>query len=313
LCSKNPPTEPCRQAAEVEAWLRSPQLDVIGAANTPGGMQGAKLLTMAVPAPEGRIVFRAKWRAYSTASMVNDPRKELAAYAFQKLILDPHQYVVPPTAGRCFDLQHYRSSVDKEAQGSFGVSCVYGILSYWLERVTEVEKAGDEGILADNELLDSRLFKENQVYRHSVASVNLMATLVNHGDAHGKQFLLTKQARVFSVDNSIAFESVKNPMLLFRDDWSKIQVPAVPKSVIERLRRVNDDQLAKLAVIEQYTKREGQLVPIPLTGVAGSADSGLRQIGNEIQLGLTRAELDGLRERIGELLEDVEDGDVKTF
>src|SRR5215510_13639937 len=117
----------CNSAEAVESWLRAPSLQIVGSAPTPGGQQGAKLLTLTVPRGTGSIVFRAKWRSLDTESLINDPRKELGAYAVSKLFLDPDEYVVPPTSGHCFELDHYRRRVSEHAEPSFageGVRCV---------------------------------------------------------------------------------------------------------------------------------------------------------------------------------------------
>src|SRR5688500_15573569 len=93
LCTQPQPAEPCRAPADVEAALRDPNLLVLGAAETPQGRQGARILTLAVPRASGRFVFRAKWRAHSTLSTLSDPRRELGAHAVPRLFLEPPAYV----------------------------------------------------------------------------------------------------------------------------------------------------------------------------------------------------------------------------
>jgi hypothetical protein len=37
----------------------------------------------------------------------------------EKLFLEPHEYVVPPTTGHRFALEHYRGALDRDATPSF--------------------------------------------------------------------------------------------------------------------------------------------------------------------------------------------------
>jgi hypothetical protein len=319
MCAEATPSRPCHRADEIEAWLRDARLRVLGTSPTPGGRQGALVLTLAVPHEGEQIVFRAKWRPLTSGSLTNDPRKELGAYAVEKLFLEPHEYVVPPTAGHCFPLGEYRKVVDSSAGPTFpeqGVSCVYGILGYWLENVDKPKNAQEEGIWAKNDIFDEHVFEKNGAYRKSVADLNVLTYLIRHGDAHDEQFLISKDRqspRVYSVDNSIAFQSIKNPMLLFREDWSHIQVPAVSKQSVARLREVSKDSWASLEVIEQYEKRGTELVAVPSKGIIGPRDEGLRWIGVGLQIGLTEGEVAGVRDRMKDLLDNVKKGDVKTF
>jgi len=312
------PARACRSATAVERLLRHPDLEVLGVSATPGGLHGAKVLTLAVPTENGRVVLRAKWRAHQTAGLTNDPRKELAAYAVQKLFLEPHEYVVPPAVGRCFELDAYRRSVDAAAVASFdGIDCVFGYLSYWLEGVEDLEDALEDGWLDGESMLDGELFANNPLYRRSLADVNLFTYLIHHGDAHDEQFVLTLERHalhVYSVDNSIAFESFKNPMvLLFREDWSRIKVPALRRQPIERLRRLDRRAVSQLALIEQFENRAGLLIPEPPTPPVGRTDAGLRWLGDELKVGLTAHEIDGIWRRWRELLAQIEAGGIQVF
>jgi hypothetical protein len=319
LCTDASSTEHCSRAHDVEAWLRDPRLEVLGSAPTPGGRQGAKLLTLALPGPSGRKVFRAKWRPLDTESLTNDPRKELGAYAVEKLFLEPHEYVVPPTSGHCFALEHYRARVDATAPPSFEraqVHCVFGILSYWLENAADLEGAREDGLWRTSGILDEQLFESNAGYRQSIADLNLLTYLIHHGDAHDKQFLITKDRRsprVYSVDNTIAFEAIKNPMLIFREDWSAIHVPALSKRSIARLTSRSADDWSRLTTIEQYQKRDGELVPAPPESPVGPPDTGIRWVGLGMQIGLTEAEVAGVRQRLSNLVKQVRDGKLRTL
>ena len=319
LCTDAKPAGECSPADRVEAWLRSPNLTILGSASTPAGTQGAKVLTLAVPEPGGRVILRAKWRPMSSSSFTNDPRKELGAYAVEKLFLEPHEYVAPPTVGHCFDLDHYRSLVERAAPPMFeerGVRCAFGILAYWLENVGEPEGVHEKGLWSSDSIFDEKLFESDRSYGKSVADLNLLAYLIRHGDAHVHQFLITKDRsspRVYTVDNSIAFQSIKNPMVFFREDWSGIRVPAVSRRSIDRLRHLTDADWARLSVIEQYQKVGDRLVPVQPESLIGQPGDGERWVGIGLQIGLTDAEIQGVRNRLKSLVAQVDSGDLRTF
>ncbi len=280
-------------------------LELLSMDDTPSGSQGAKILTLR---SEG-VVFRARWRAQSTNGLINEPRKELAAHAVQRLFLDDHELVVPPSVAHCFPLSDYRRFAPDEKASFAHVDCVLGFASYWLERVKTVEAAEDEDwIEKDTGILDEELFEDDALYRASVSKANLLTFLINHGDAHGKQFMLEwtpRGLRTYIVDNSIAFLSIKNPMLLLREDWSNIQVPALPKRAIARLKALSEREIARLATIAELELRGRQLISTRGSGSQSQHEpdsSAMSWTGARLRIGLTRGEIELVSSRIRELL-----------
>ena len=295
--------------------MRDPSLVVLGAAETPQGRQGARILTLAVPAISGRFVFRAKWRAHSTLSTLSDPRRELGAYAVQRLFLEPHAYVVPPSAGHCFALAAYRRAVDPAARPTFpGVDCVYGMLSYWLEHARSLDDEEDAGLLADDErAFDAALFRRMPSYRDSAADLNVLTFLIEHGDSHPAQFVVggpVDSPRLYMVDNSLSFGSFRNPTVI--EDWSRWLVPSIRRVTWERLRRATASDLSALAVIEQYAIRGGVLVHTA-PGPAQEPEKGLRWAGRELQIGLDAREIARVARRLHALASTIEQGKLATF
>ncbi|HEU5073766.1 MAG TPA: hypothetical protein VFU02_06325 [Polyangiaceae bacterium] len=294
----------CVEPARVERWLSREPFEILGVAET-SGSSGAKLLTLATHGSEGRRVFRAKWREHE-GSLLNDARKEIVAYRTQQLFLLPHEYVVPPTTGRCLDLKTYRAHLDREAEASFeGTSCVFGSLSYWLENVK-----GSEPFSSDR-------FAHDVEYRRAMADVNTFTFVIQHGDTHDKNFLMTKeeesaQARVYSPDNAIAFSPYfRNPVEHFRRNWYDLRVPALRAAVVDRLRHLERKDVSALSVVEQYRIERGALIPTKLGAPIG--DSGVRRAGKTLQLGLTPEESERLFERVQLLLSKVRSGEVEVF
>lgn len=306
LCSLHESPPRCRSARQIEALLSAtPQ--ILGMADTPSGSQGAKILTLSGSDRGQKIVFRVRWRAQSTEGLINEPRKELAAYAVQKLFLSEQELVVPPTVALCLPLADYRRFAPREP-ATEGTDCVLGFASYWLEGVEDVEDAQKSGTLHPSSgFWDRQLFETDPVYRSSVSNVNVLTYLINHGDAHEKQFMLEKTPfglRTYVVDNSIAFLSIKNPMMLLREDWSQIQIPTIPSSVVARLRALTVADLRSLSTIVELEKRDGQLVPssskldpIPSDG------HGISWQGDRVRIGLSNREIELVASRIRELLQ----------
>jgi len=305
LCMENTAPPTCRSASQVEQLLAG-DVRILSMDDTPGGSQGAKLLTLRGTLQGQSVTFRAKWRPQSSAGLINEPRKELAAYAVQKLFLDDDQLVVPPTVARCFPLADYRRFMADEQPTFAGVDCVLGFASYWLEGVKTVEAARDDGWLPSGDgILDKKLFESDPLYAASLARANLLTYAINHGDAHGKQFLLERTPRglrTYIADNSIALRSIKNPMLLVREDWSQIQVPRLDRKALARLRALTDRDLSELATVELLELQRGQLLPTqqPEAPVGGTNE--MSWAGKYLRIGLTKGERELVASRIHELL-----------
>ncbi len=300
LCRRGAATA-CRSPGEIEAWLRDPGLKVVDRAPTPGGTQGAQVLTLEVPSKA--VVFRAKWRPQSSAGIVNDPRKELAAYAVQQLFLDPLDYVIPPSSSYCFTQRQLKPVHSAEHRaGGREIPCTLGYLSFWLTSGSDVTDSQEAGTLPSGSgLYDAALYTRNAAYRRSLGHLNLTTFLINHGDAHAQQFLLVKGKQSFSlysVDNTIAFKSIPNPMLVFREDWSNLRVPSYPADTLRKISELsNSDISAKLRVIDEYALDNGKLARRSPGAEVGRADGALRWIGPRLQIGLTRSEIKGVTKR----------------
>jgi hypothetical protein len=282
------------------------KLQILSMDDTPSGAQGAKILTLRSQAGSP-VVFRVRWRAQSSSGLINEPRKELAAYAVQKLFLGDDAPVAPPTAPYCFPLEEYRSFAPEEASSFAKAHCVLGFASYWLEGVKTVEAAREDDWLDDGDgILDDELFAKDALYRDSIANANLLTYLIDHGDAHLKQFMVERTQRglrAYIVDSSIAFLSIKNPMLLVREDWSAIQVPTLSRQAIARLRVLKEEQLAQLNTVSVLELRDRQLVNVDARpGSIAFHDSEMSWQGDRLRIGLTKAEIDLVSKRLRKLL-----------
>ncbi len=304
--------------ARVEHWLHRPDLQIVGADEPPRGIQGARVLTLRIPGLGHGLVFRAKWRAYSTTNEFNVPRRELAAYAVQSLFLQRSEYVVPPSAACCLDLARYRAHVDQHAGPTFeGTHCVFGFLQYWLEAAKTLDAAADAGWLNPEQgPLDRELFARDGTYKLAVARLNLLTYLIDHDDSHEQQFLLSGgpgRLHLYSVDNSMSFDSRTNPELSPAEDWSRIQVPALPEEAIERLRQLQRRDIDALRALEWFELRDGMLKPIESPEADERSGGALAWHGRRLSVGLTDSEIDQVWRRVRALRDSVARRIVQTF
>jgi hypothetical protein len=299
----------------VEARLAEGKLRILGAAEPPRGIQGARVLSLR---SNDGVTFRAKWRAHSTGNEHSRPRRELAAYAVQSLFLDREEYVVPPTTAHCFDLPAYRSLVDQSAGPTFeGTQCVFGFLQYWLEDARSLDEAEDEGWLEPSDGPgDLELFERNRAYRRALSNLNLLTYLIDHDDSHEGQFMVTRlgnRLRIYSVDNGMSFDSGTNPNLDESEDWSRIQVPALPGDKVSTLSRLERSDFEALLVVQRFALKAGQLTPAPREAHYARSPDALAWRNHNLSVGLSRAEADQLWKRARALVENVQQGKVSIF
>jgi hypothetical protein len=298
------PEDVCMPAALLETLLRATPLPVRAVRPTSGGTAGARLAWLAYPS-EG-LVIRAKWKPAPPGGerLNNVPRKELAAYEIQKLFLAPDEYVVPVTVVRCLPMDFHDVRFGGHGATFRGSRCVLGTLAYWVEHLTH---AG---------VRDPGRFERDPAYLRTVANLNLLTYVIDHRDTRSANFMISKSRRhprAFAVDNGLAFSGIRNPLSWFVRDWARINVPAVPRDTIARLRRVDRAALDRLAVAVQFRRTpDGQLEEAPPTAPTDEK-MGVRVTDGTVQLGLTRKEIDGIERRIRALLERVDAGELTLF
>jgi hypothetical protein len=307
------PAELCHDAAldaksfclptQAEEMLRTGQFDVKQVRTNSTGIGGSDVFVLEYPGEH--TVIKAKWSTSKKGGtgFNTNPRKEIAAFKVQMLFLEPEEYVVPPTVGRCLEDAAVRDLLPK-VKGAFeGAPCVFGVLQYWLINVT------------DKNVFDAARFESDPAYRRSVADMNLLTYLIDHRDTKQANFLIStdpKRPRAFSVDNGMAFSGFRNPIAYFKEGWAKIIVPALPKKEIERLRKLTRHDLDTLLTVSQYSVTPHGLVEVPATA-AISDEEGVRREGDVIQIGLTRDEVDGIENRLKTLLGKVDRDEIKVF
>ena len=232
----------------------------------------------------------------------NEPRYELAAYVLQKAFLDEPDMVVPPTALRAVTHSQLAPFAPAVPPTFRNANDVIVVLQYWLKEVS-----------GPNDVWDPARFKSDPAYARHVANLNVLTYLIGHGDSNAGNILLSTDPdnpRVFSVDNGVAFRSLKSDRGQL---WRSMRVPSVPKQTVERLRTLDRARLNEvLAALGTWDVRDNHLVP--LAGQAAySGAKGVRTHDGNVQFGMTPREIADVDQRRQEILEKVANGRLGTF
>lgn len=268
-----------------------------------GGVTGASRVTLYSPADD--LTFKAKWKPvpYFLESWNNSPRRELAAYAVQKLFLEPRDYVVPTTAIRCFPVDQYREFFPGAAPNLDNSTCVLGVFALWLDNVT-----------IETTLLEPERFAKDPNYAYHMSNFNILTYLIDHKDGRSNNFLVsTNQAdrRVFAIDNGISFDAwIWN---WFVPNWNSIKVPALNRAAVDRLRQVTPAEIDALAVVAELHLGDDGIYRVVAAGPNLDPDEGVRTAPGIVQFGLEEDEVDDVHEQIEEILEMVDSGEVPVF
>ncbi len=277
---------------------------VIELERTAAGTSGALSIEL-----ESRVTgkqFRVKWKPMPAGTLEeynNRARKQIAAYEVQKLFLDAEDWLVPTVVTHCVPLPKYVRETGGGSPTLAGTNCVLGTASIWLQNVTPEEN-----------LYDEARFVSDPVYAYYMSNFNILTYLIDHSDPKRSNFLVSKEPerrQVFSVDNDLAFgETFRN---IFPSPWHVIFVAALRKDSIDRLRALQREDLERLGVVSQL-ERDGRrvLVNVPL-GENLSPNKGVRKSSEKVQLGLTKAEIDGVWKRMQKLIARVDDGEIPVF
>jgi len=232
-------------------------------------------------------------------SFNNVPRYDLAAYELQKLFLDPAEYVVPPTALRMLPRSEFLKYSPDVERTFPQADQVLGVIQYWLNDIL---------VLAD--VYDASKFAADPVYARHIGQLNILTFLIEHRDSNAGNFLIGKAgkgARVFSIDNGVAFGSEDSDR---GELWRKLRVNQLPADAVERLRAITPQVLEeRLGVVAQWQLQGDAFVPVA-KGPNLSRRRGVRQKEDQLQMGLTARELKQLQRQLKELLKQVDRGKI---
>jgi hypothetical protein len=298
-------TDEVRSPAEEQRVVERLQSDpcvVVKDEGAGGGVTGARKLTLRFTDGEE---IEIKWKPVPDGmdGWNNSPRKEVAAYEVQRLFLDPPDHVIPTTVLRCLPPEAYATAKRVVKPNVEGARCVLGEIEVWLHDVHIPEH-----------IYDPDLFASDPVYAGHMADMNLLTYLIKHQDGRTNNFMLGNDPanrRVFSIDNGIAFGATLHNF--FVKNWHELRVPALRKAVVERVRAAAPESFEKLAVVvEMKRDADGILQPAAKTP-SRHPEEGIYIGDGALQLGLSREEIEELKQRREQLLRDVDAGKLATF
>jgi hypothetical protein len=288
---------------EIERMMSAPDLTIVSAEISRPKAKGDITLKADVSF-EGQPPVRFKLRkAEPGADTFNNvPRYDMAAYELQKLFLDPNEYVVPPTALRFVSLAEF-SKYSPNVERTFpGAEQVLVVVQYWLQEVK---------VIAD--VYNAETFATDPVYARHIGQLNIFTDLIDHSDSNAGNFLISRTtpgARVFSIDNGVAFASEESDRGKL---WKDLRVDRLPADTVERLRKITPEVLQQaLGVVGQWQLQDGKYVPVS-KGENLSPNQGVRREGEVLQMGLKKSEVSRIARALKNLLKKIDDGDVKTF
>jgi hypothetical protein len=292
-----------RPVAELEQLLRAEPLVIEQAVISRPKAKGDITLKADVSfggAPPLRVKLR---KAEPGADDFNNvPRYDLAAYELQKLLVDPPEYVVPPTALRMVPLADFRRYSPDVAMTFAPVDQVLAVVQYWLSDIM---------VVAD--VYDAARFEADPVYARHIGQLNVFTYLIQHRDSNVGNFLIGQAptgARVFSIDHGVAFASADSDRGQL---WRQMRVNRLPADTVARLREITPATLeSKLGVLAQWQLRDGRYVVVP-PGPNLAPRRGVRRAGDQLQMGLTRMEIQALLRLVDRLLQRIDTGEITTY
>jgi len=231
------------------------------------------------------------------------PRKILAAYLVQFLLLQPADLVIPTAFLYCVPLERWREYEPKAEPTYPYTDCVLALASFALQHVTPPDP-----------ILDPERFRWDPTYAYFLSNFNLVTYLIDHRDSSDGSFLASKDdARrfLFSVGNETTFGS--SSFRPFAKNWNELRVPAVRKASIDRLRQLTRENLGFLEVAaELKIGPDGSVRQVPRSRSLAAQKGAVRQ-GPIVQFGLTKDEIDEVWERIQKLVKRVDSGKLQVF
>jgi hypothetical protein len=174
-------------------------------------------------------------------------------------------------------------------------------VQYWLSDIL---------VLAD--VYNAERYAADPVYARHIGQLNVLTHLIQHRDSNAGNFLIGKAekgARVFSIDHGVAFASIDSDR---GELWKDMRVTQLPADTVAQLRTITLPVLEqRLGVLAQWKLEGNKFVPAPL-GPSLSPYRGVRREGKDLQMGLTRAEIQSVYRLLTKLLARVDAGEITT-
>jgi hypothetical protein len=112
------------------------------------------------------------------------------------------------------------------------------------------------------------------------------------------------------VDNGVSFRSEPSNRGYA---WRELRVDRLPHATAERLRAITREDLDRtLAILATFEIRDDMLYPVDHPENLRDG-RGVRRTDSHVQLGLTKAEINDVHNRLRRLVERIDQGRIKTF
>lgn len=236
------------------------------------------------------------------SSFNNEPRYELAAFEMSRLLYPPGEDVVPPIALRSESLEEFRAIDPGGVEAWRGTHAALFMVQCWLSDAKPHPLEIDEA-----------RFASDPVYARAISRLNVLTYLIEHKDSNLGNVMLTGEGsavHAWAIDNGVAFASPESDVGIF---WKDLRVDAVDRALADRLRSLTLDELrAHFGVIAQYELVDSRWEP-RAPGVNLDTRRGVRRRGNQLQLGLTSAEIGSVERRRQRLVRRIDEGDIRLL
>jgi len=255
--------------------------------------------TAASPAPFKIKVRRA---GPGASSFNNEPRYELAAFEMSRLLYPPGEDVVPPIALRSEALPDFYAIDPAGVEAWRGTHAALFMVQCWLidAKPHRLE-------------IDKSRFAADPAYARALSRLNVLTYLIEHKDSNLGNVMLTGEGagvRIWAIDNGVAFGPEESDVGVY---WKTLRVDAVDRALADRLRALTLDELrARLGVIAQYELVDSRWQPRD-RGANLDARRGVRRRGNQLQLGLTSAEITAIEHRRQRLVRRIDKGEIRLL
>lgn len=236
------------------------------------------------------------------SSFNNEPRYELAALAMSQLLYPPGEDVVPPIALRSESVPAFHQIDPSGVEAWRGTNAVLFMVQCWLTDATPHRLQ-----------IDAARFAGDPAYARTISRLNVLTYLIEHKDSNLGNVMLTGEGsavRAWAIDNGVAFGSEESDVGIF---WKSLHVDAVDRALADRLRSLTLEALrAHLGVIAQYQLVDSRWQPRE-PGANFDTRRGVRRRGDQLQLGLTTAEIGSVERRRQRLVSRIDKGDIRLL
>jgi hypothetical protein len=287
------------------AIMKGQAHDVRVAKRTQAGTGGAEKMKLWFDELKMNIDFKVKRVPPDLDGINNSPRRELAAFAVQRLFLDPPDYVVPTTVARCPPMEVWHALHEVDRPQLPDSSCMLVLAALWLDDVVVPEI-----------VYDKERFLEDPVYARYLADFNLFTYMVDHRDGRSGNILVSgdpDRRQVFAIDNGVSFGPIWPFYNWFVPNWNVLRVAALRKRSVDRLRSIEREDLDRLLVVQELRNDgTGNYVDVK-TSPPLNEDGGAAARDGIVQFGLTSGEIDDLWGRIQAVIDGVDEGEIPVF